>query len=133
MEQFEDVPTLEDKTSDDNDRTSVAVDFDTPSSGCVKACASGRPSMEQCPYYDKCNSPLCPVDDELQSRTYVKGEAVCFYVREHVKGSSPKNGLEQRIFHAVDETLPVMERKGGAGFKNKLERARKCSSRRSSN
>ncbi len=37
-----------------------------------------------CPRFDHCNAPLCPLDD-WTLRHHVKGEPVCFYLREAAK------------------------------------------------
>jgi hypothetical protein len=37
-----------------------------------------------CPRFDHCNAPICPVDDWVRGH-HVKGEPVCFYLREAAK------------------------------------------------
>ncbi len=46
-----------------------------------------------CPRFDHCNAPVCPLDD-WKSPHHVKGEPVCFYLREAAKhgGSLPLTG-----------------------------------------
>lgn len=39
----------------------------------------------QCRFYETCSVPLCPVDSDWRKRVMMKGEAVCFYLREAVK------------------------------------------------
>jgi hypothetical protein len=48
---------------------------------------------DDCPRFHHCNAPLCPVDDWAQ-RYQVKGEPVCFYLREAAKhgGTPPLTG-----------------------------------------
>ena len=46
-----------------------------------------------CPRFDHCNAPVCPLDD-WKSPHHVKGEPVCFYLREAAKhgGTLPPRG-----------------------------------------
>jgi len=39
--------------------------------------------MTDCPKFEKCNAPVCPLHDG--HTTHLKGEPVCFYLREYVK------------------------------------------------
>ncbi len=39
-----------------------------------------------CPRFDRCGAPVCPLDD-WKSPHHVKGEPVCFYLREAAKRS----------------------------------------------
>jgi len=34
-------------------------------------------AMKRCVRFERCNAPLCPLDPNVQKRTYIKGEAVC--------------------------------------------------------
>ena len=56
----------------------------------------------QCRFYETCSAPLCPVDLDWRKRVMLKGEAVCFYLREAVK-----EGAEERFKgrHAEDMYL----------------------------
>ena len=46
-----------------------------------------------CPRFDHCSAPLCPLDDWKRCH-HVKGEPVCFYLREVAKhgGTLPQRG-----------------------------------------
>lgn len=46
-----------------------------------------------CPRFDHCSAPLCPLDD-WKTYHHIKGEAVCFYLREVAKrgGTLPPRG-----------------------------------------
>jgi len=35
-----------------------------------------------CPKFLKCSAPICPLDRDWKQRTHLKGERVCFYLRE---------------------------------------------------
>jgi hypothetical protein len=39
----------------------------------------------ECPRFNHCNAPICPLDTKVQRRTHLDGEPVCFYMRELVK------------------------------------------------
>lgn len=45
--------------------------------------ANKHPAL--CPKFDKCSANICPLDPDRQLRRYIKGEAVCFLLRELVK------------------------------------------------
>ena len=38
-----------------------------------------------CPKFDHCSAPICPIDPEWQKRVHIKGDPVCFYLRQHAK------------------------------------------------
>lgn len=40
--------------------------------------------VNPCPQFDHCNAPLCPLDG-WKTHHHIKGEPVCFYLRETAK------------------------------------------------
>ena len=40
---------------------------------------------DSCPKYEKCSANICPLDRDWPLRTHLKGESICFYLREYVK------------------------------------------------
>ena len=40
-----------------------------------------------CPRFDGCSAPVCPLDPNALDRAHPKDEAVCFYLRLHVKNA----------------------------------------------
>jgi hypothetical protein len=42
-----------------------------------------RPS--NCPKFDKCNAPICPLDANHLQSCHIEGERICLYLRESVK------------------------------------------------
>ena len=44
-----------------------------------------RLNPSQCPRFEQCSAPICPLDEQIFKRTHVKGEPVCFYLRQHAK------------------------------------------------
>ena len=49
--------------------------------------SSNDPAMQpaNCPRFDACNAPVCPLDTGWRSRTYCRGEALCSLVLEAAK------------------------------------------------
>ena len=41
--------------------------------------------MAQCPRFDRCSAPICPLDKDWRDRTHLKGEPVCAYLRRYAK------------------------------------------------
>ena len=87
----------------------------------------GTQAMKECPRFDGCNAPICPLDPDVLDRVHAKGEAVCHYLRLYVKnalwglktGSVPAN-LPIRIA----EVYPQLIARYGP-LKDALERAAK--------
>lgn len=44
-----------------------------------------NPSMTECPRFDSCSAPLCPLDSDWTRRKYRRDEAVCPLVLEVAK------------------------------------------------
>ena len=40
---------------------------------------------QDCPKFDACRAPICPLDPEMLDRTYLSGESVCHYLRLQAK------------------------------------------------
>ena len=61
--------------------------------------SGGTQAMKECPRFDKCNAPICPLDPDVLDRVHIKGDPVCHYLRLYVKralwglkpGSLPAN------------------------------------------
>ncbi|MBS1209312.1 MAG: hypothetical protein H6R19_1710 [Proteobacteria bacterium] len=43
-------------------------------------------TMKQCPKYDTCHAPVCPLDPHLPERVMVRGEQTCQMLRHAVRG-----------------------------------------------
>ena len=41
--------------------------------------------MAQCPRFDRCYAPICPIDTDWRKRAHRKGEPVCAYLRYYAK------------------------------------------------
>ena len=46
---------------------------------------SGINPTVECPKFDYCSAPICPIDPEWRLRVHLKDDPVCFYMREHSK------------------------------------------------
>ena len=49
--------------------------------------SGGTQAMKECPRFDRCNAPICPLDPDVLNRVHAKGEAVCHYLRLYVKNA----------------------------------------------
>ena len=49
--------------------------------------SGGTQAMEECPRFDDCGAPICPLDPDVLDRVHAKGEAVCHYLRLYVKNA----------------------------------------------
>ena len=41
--------------------------------------------IKDCPKFDCCNAPICPLDPAWRNSAYLHGEGVCFYLRQASK------------------------------------------------
>ena len=41
-----------------------------------------------CPKYERCSSPICPLDPDWRRRNMLNDESVCFYLSESVKNGA---------------------------------------------
>ncbi len=49
-------------------------------------------NMEDCPKFQSCSAPICPLDPNWRKACHLKGERICFYLCE-----AQKNGSEARF------------------------------------
>lgn len=87
----------------------------------------------ECPKYQSCNAPICPLDSNVLKRKYLKGEAVCFFVSEYVKdGSIDKfskyGAIGEYLFEVIHSLIEPMKCTYGT-LKKRLERSSKTPSR----
>jgi hypothetical protein len=79
--------------------------------------------MRDCPKFEKCSAPICPLND--QESVHLKGEPICFYLRECVKqgGFSRIAGyIPKEMAKKIAEKLPgILSRH--VDIKNRLSRA----------
>ncbi len=49
--------------------------------------SGGTQAMKECPRFDGCNAPICPLDPDVLDRVHVNGNPVCHYLRLYVKNA----------------------------------------------
>ena len=78
-----------------------------------------------CPKFDHCSAPICPIDPEWQKRVHIKGDPVCFYLRQHAKDplwGQKVGGVARKLINKVGEVYPEIIARY-APIKNSLARA----------
>ena len=65
--------------------------------------------MYDCPKFDSCSAPICPLDDDWELRTHLDGEKVCHYLtmlqKSTVKGEI-WGGQEGELYKVIAERHP---------------------------
>jgi hypothetical protein len=61
---------------------------------------SGINPTVECPKFDHCSAPICPIDPEWRLRVHIQGDPICFYLREH-----SKHGHEGRNRYTIEDKL----------------------------
>ena len=73
--------------------------------------SSGTQAMKECPRFEGCNAPICPLDPDVLDRVHVKGDPACYYLRLYVKnalwGLKP-GSLPANLPIRVAELYPVL-------------------------
>lgn len=80
---------------------------------------------DNCPRFSRCSAPLCPHDADWHKRRQLKGEPVCFYLREAVKpgGRAMLDGsLPSEMAEGVLRAVPAMVATAGT-LRRALQRA----------
>jgi hypothetical protein len=86
---------------------------------------------KDCPKFDKCNAPLCPLDQDLYKRVMQGDEAVCFYLTEAVKVDAEavfRSRGREELFKVMSESIQPMSMRW-ARIRLSLDRSRKTGSR----
>ena len=87
--------------------------------------------MCDCPKWNSCNAPICPLDTRVLQRTYLRAEAICFYMHEYVKPNSYerfKVSHRGEIYEAISDVLKEVLSTHGY-VRRRLERASSTPSR----
>jgi len=85
--------------------------------------------MTDCPKFDSCNAPVCPLHDE--HTTHLSGEPICFYLREYVKNGGIDRlwmYMPREMVELIADRLPEITSRH-VDIKNRLERAAKSGSK----
>lgn len=51
-------------------------------------------SPSNCPHYDSCSAPICPMDPQWRMRTMLKDEPVCTFIRQASRGEQVAVSLD---------------------------------------
>ena len=64
--------------------------------------------IEDCPRFDRCSAPICPLDTDWQLRTHLPGEPICAFLREAAKqgGSLPFDAEKRAITGDLRGDIP---------------------------
>lgn len=78
-----------------------------------------------CPQWDSCSCPVCPLADDWRQHRHLPGERVCLWLRELVKqdgAATVERALGHQAAHAVAEAAPgIMAR--WSDIRHKLRQA----------
>lgn len=87
-----------------------------------------------CPKWDGCNAPLCPLDPDAPLRRHLRGEPLCLWLRELVKedgGATLARALAADAAATVAAMAPaIMDR--SSDVRTKLRAASRTGSKRRS-
>ena len=78
-----------------------------------------------CPKWDSCNAPVCPLDPNWQAQKHLAGEPVCLWLRESVKNDGERvlrHSLTEINVEKVIAVKEILYARGGE-LKFRLERA----------
>ena len=89
---------------------------------CTRQFADLQP--HDCPKFQRCNAPICPID--VNVGTHLRGEAICFYLREFVKkGARARFRVVPHgatLYRRMSEAYPLVSAYGD--IRIRLQRAR---------
>lgn len=84
-----------------------------------------------CPKFETCSAPICPLDADWHRRTHLRGESVCLFLLESVKdGAEARLGCitAREVYLAAVAARPAIVARYGH-VRRALERARDTGSR----
>ena len=65
--------------------------------------------MYECPKFDNCSAPICPLDDDWRLRSHLDGEKACHYLTVYSKSTVKPlfwAGQEVELYKAIAEHYP---------------------------
>jgi hypothetical protein len=65
--------------------------------------------MYDCPKFDHCSAPICPLDPDWQLGSHLNGERVCYYLTEYSKIAGRailRGGLPEDLYEAIADQHP---------------------------
>lgn len=88
-------------------------------------------NLSQCPKYQKCYAPICPLDEKWQKRKHISGDRICFYLPEAQKANA-KTVFEVRglgyLYDVMLRHAPEISQRHHT-IKTALDKAKNTSSR----
>ena len=80
---------------------------------------------DQCPRFEKCNAPICPLDINAGKVKHLDGEGVCFFIREYAKGSKKLFGrsIENIILSIVKNRFDYLMDNCGKYFRKSVRQS----------
>lgn len=94
----------------------LACQGETAGSGFKYAAKYNTIVPESCPHFRKCSAPICPLDPDWRSRTHLRGESICFFLRQYSKPiSRAKFGgyIPEQLLNVIARVLPdIIDRYG---------------------
>lgn len=88
-------------------------------------------TLNQCPKYQQCSAPICPLDEKWQKRKHISGDRICFYLAEAQKRSA-KIDFEVRglgyLYEVMERHTPEISQRHHS-IKTALDKAKNTSSR----
>jgi hypothetical protein len=83
--------------------------------------------MTDCPKFAHCRAPICPLDPQFLRSMHLRGERLCFYLREYVKTGSQARfeGVVcgESLYQAMAAAYPRVIAQYG-DIRRRLERAK---------
>lgn len=67
--------------------------------------------MTECSHFQNCSAPICPLDEDWQMRTHLKGERVCFYLIEYSKEAARpilRGSLSADMYSRIVEVYSIV-------------------------
>jgi len=74
-------------------------------------CFSNQPrpcSPKQCPKFNQCNAPICPLDKDSHKRKHISGDKCCMYLLEAGK-ANPKHTFKGAGLSNMLEAIEVVK------------------------
>ena len=87
--------------------------------------------ISSCPKYQKCNAPICPLDEDWRKRACLPEDSACYYLIESVKDGA-KTHFEEAQLEELYECITKVREDIAKHFKRiakKMQLASKTSSR----
>lgn len=85
----------------------------------------------ECPRFEHCAAPICPLDPEWRARRHLVGDPLCLYLREAVKPEAEANlspHLPRATIESVLSVVPTIAARHG-DIRRRLAKAARASSK----